>query len=309
MHSPRPFRFGTGGYHVASRTELLAFVRNMEDLGYTMYVTPDHFGGSLDVGIQLMAVAEMSPTLRIGSYVFANDFRHPALLAREAAALDVLSNGRFELGLGAGYLGQDYATTHIPFDRPDVRVSRLAEAVTLLKRLLAGETVTLAGTYYSVTKLTNFPTPVQHPYPPLFIAGGSQRVLSLAAREADIVGLLTRSHGGTLDLTDCSAAATLRRIEWIRTAAGARFDALELNTLVLHVTITDHRQEAAENLARRLGLPAEHILDSIHFLVGTVDQIVEDIQMWRERFGISYIAVIHEHMEALAPAVARLAGQ
>jgi alkanesulfonate monooxygenase SsuD/methylene tetrahydromethanopterin reductase-like flavin-dependent oxidoreductase (luciferase family) len=101
MRSPRPFRFGTGRYHVASRTELLAFVRKMEDLGYTIYVTPDHFGASLDVGIQLMAIAEISPTLCIGSYVFANDFRHPALLAREAAALDVLSNGRFELGLGA----------------------------------------------------------------------------------------------------------------------------------------------------------------------------------------------------------------
>jgi alkanesulfonate monooxygenase SsuD/methylene tetrahydromethanopterin reductase-like flavin-dependent oxidoreductase (luciferase family) len=144
-------------------------------------------------------------------------------------------------------------------------VSRLAESVTLVKRLLAGETVTMAGAHYTVTQLTTFPRPVQHPYPPLFIAGGSQRVLSLAAREANIVGLLTRSHGGKLDLTDCSAAATLRRIEWIRTAAGARFDALELNTLVLNVTITDHGRRAADDLARRLGVPAEHILDSITF--------------------------------------------
>jgi probable F420-dependent oxidoreductase len=288
---------------------LLAFVRQIEDLGYTIYLTPDHFGSSLDVGIQLMAVAEMSSTLRLGSYVFANDFRHPALLAREAAALDALSNGRFELGIGAGYLAQDYAMTNIPLDAPGIRVNRLTESVVLLKRLLAGETVSMTGAYYTVTDLTNFPPSVQQPHPPLFIAGGSKRVLSLAAREANIVGLLTRSQGGNLDLTDCSSTATLRRIEWIREAAGERFASLELNTLVLNVTITDHRQQAADDLAQAFGLPAEHILDSIHFLIGTVDQVVEDIQMWRERFGISYIAVIREYMEALAPAVARLAGQ
>jgi probable F420-dependent oxidoreductase len=305
----RPFRFGTGGYLAPSRSELLTLVRKMEDWGYSIYITPDHFTNCLSVGAQLMAVAEMSSSLRIGSYVYANDFRHPALLAREAAALDALSNGRFELGIGAGYLEVDYATTSIPLDPPGVRVSRLIESVSLLKRLLAGETVTMTGKYYTVTELTNFPPVVQQPHPPLFIAGGSKRVLSLAGREADIVGLIMPSRGGSLDFADCSAVATLQRIDWVRDAAGERFANLELNTLIFNVTITDHRQQVADALSRDLGFPAEHILDSVHFLIGTVDEIVEDIRMWRERFGISYIAVLQEYMEALGPVVARLAGQ
>ena len=145
--------------------------------------------------------------------------------------------------------------------------------------------------------------------PPLAIAGGGKRVLSLAGREADIVGLLMRSRSGSLDFADCSSAATMQRIEWVREAAGERFANLELNTLVFNVTITDHRQQVADALSRDFGFPAEHILDSVHFLVGTVDEIVENIMRWREQFGISYITVIQEYMETLAPAVTRLAGQ
>jgi probable F420-dependent oxidoreductase len=308
MATQRPFRFGSGGYHSASRRELQAFVSKMEEAGYAIYVTPDHFGECLDVGVQLMAVAEFSSALRIGSYVFANDFRHPAVLARIAATLDALSEGRFELGIGAGYMASDYTMTGIALDAGGVRVSRLAESVSLVKRLLAGETVTMTGDYYSVRELSNFPPPVQRPHPPIFIAGGSRRVLSLAAREADSVGLIARSHGGALDMTDCSSAATLQRIEWLRAAAGERFADLELNTLVLHVAITDHRQQAADELSRTLGIPAEQLLDSIHFLIGTVEEIVETIQQWRARFGVTYIVVIREFMETLAPVVSRLAG-
>ena len=302
----RPFRFGTGSYQATSRDDYLALSRKIEDLGYSILLTADHFEEHLAPLTALMAAAEASSTLRIGSYVFDNDFRHPAVLAKEAATLHVLSGGRFELGIGAGYRGPDYELSGIQFDPPGVRVSRLAESVQVIKGLFGDVPVTFAGSYYSVNNLVGYPRTDQRP--PLLIAGGGKRMLTLAAREADIVGLVMQSRDGTLDLTSGSTAATAERVEWVRQAAGDRFDHLELNTLVLGVVITDHRQQAADEMARPLGLTGAELLDTVHFLVGTVDQITEDIQMWRERFGISYIAVLPEYLEALAPSVARLAG-
>jgi probable F420-dependent oxidoreductase len=308
MATRRRFRFGTGSYRARSRDDYLTLARKLEDLGYAILLTPDHFEPQLAPLTALMAAAEASSTLRIGSYVFANDFRHPAVLAKEAATLDLLSGGRFELGIGTGYLGPDYATTGIPLDRPGVRVSRLAESVQIIKGLFADDPVTFTGTYYSVADLEGYPKPHQRPHPPLLIAGGGKRLLSLAAREADVVGLLMRSRDGDLDFGSGSTAATAERVEWVRQTAGDRFDDLEFNTLVLGVVVTNHRRQTAEELARPLGLTGEQLLDTVHFLVGTVDQITEDMQMWRDRFGISYITVQQDHMEALAPAVARLAG-
>lgn len=308
MATQRPFRFGTGCYRATSRQEYLTQVRRIADQGYAVLVSPDHFEPQLTPLIALMAAADASPTLRIASYVCANDFRHPALLAKEVATLDVLSDGRFELGLGAGYMGADYTLSGIPLDPPGVRIARLEEAIQIMKGLFAGGPVTFAGAYYTVRGLEGFPHSVQRPHPPLFLAGGGKRMLSLAAREADIVGIIMQARGGQLDLMDGSIAATMRRVEWVRQAAGARFDALELNTLVLAVEVTEQRERAAEHLAATCGTTAEQVLESIHFLVGTVEQMVEAVQMWRERFGISYICVIEEYRDALAPVVARLAG-
>jgi len=307
MTTRRRFRFGTGSYRARSRDEYVTLAHKVEDLGYAILLTPDHFEDQLAPLTALMAAAEATRTLRIGSYVFANDFRHPAVLAKEAATLDVLSEGRFELGIGTGYLGPDYATTGIPLDPPGVRVSRLAESVQIIKGF-ADDPVTFPGTYYSVTGLEGYPKPYQRPHPPLFIAGAGKRLLSMAAREADIVGLMMQSRDGGIDFSSGSAAATAERVEWVRQAAGDRYGDLELNTLVFGVVVTDHRQQVAEELARPLGLTGEQLLDTVHFLVGTVDEITEDMQMWRERFGISYITVQQQHMDALAPAVARLAG-
>ncbi len=309
MTTLRPFRFGTGAYQARTRDEYIALVRKVEDLGYGILVTPDHFEEQLAVLPALMAAVDATRNLRIGSYVFANDFRHPAVLANDAATLDLLSGGRFEFGIGAGYMRDvDYTPTGIPFDPAGVRVSRLIEAVQIIKGLWSDEPITFSGAYYTVTGLNGYPKPHQRPHPPFLIAGGSKRVLSLAAREADIVGLLSPSHSGAIDLTASSTASTTQQVEWVRQAAGDRFDELEINTLLFGVVVTDYRQRAAEDLARAFGLTSEQVLDSIHFLVGTVEQIVEDIQMWRERFGISYVTVIQRYMDALAPVVARLAG-
>ncbi len=304
----RPFRFSTGVYKAATRQELISLARKIEDLGYDTCVAPDHFTFSLSTSVSLMAIADATKSLRISSYVYDNDFRHPALLAAEAAALDALSDGRFEFGIGAGWSGYDYATTGILFDPPGVRVGRLIESVQIIKRLLAGEKLTFKGTYYTITDLQNFPPAVQTPHPPLMIGGGGKRTLSLAAREANIVSILMRAAGGTLDITSATTAATTQRVQWIREAAGERFDSLELNTLVFEVIITDQRQQIAEERARDWSGTAEHLLDSTHFLIGTIDQITEDVQRWREQFGISYVTVAQEFMDAFAPVVARLAG-
>jgi probable F420-dependent oxidoreductase len=309
MNGNRPFRFGTGGFPARSRAELVNLARKTEDLGYATILMPDHFEADrMSTFLLLLMAAEATKHVRIGTFVLDNDFRHPALLAQEAATLDLLSDGRLELGIGAGYAAYDYAATGIPLDPPGVRVSRLAESVQIIKRLLAGETVTFRGDYYTTHELMGRPQALQQPHPPLLIGGGGKRLLSLAAREADIISLVPKAKPGALEFNDSSHAATEQKIAWIRHAAGERMAALELNTLVFECLVTDQRQQVAEEVAQKWGTPVEHVLNSVHFLIGTVEHISEEVQMWRERFGISYVTVFPQSMDAFAPVVAKLAG-
>lgn len=240
----------------------------------------------------------------MGTYVCANDFWHPVVLAKEAATLDLLSEGRLEFGPGAGYLPFDDTSSGIPLDAPGIRISRLAEVIQIIKGLCGDGPVT----YYTVTDLEGLPKLYQRPSPPLFIDGRGRRLLSLAAREADIVGLIPTPQGEWLDFTQASTAAARQRVDIVRQAAGERFDSLELNTLVFDVIVINRREGVAEERATAWGTTAEHLGDSVHFLVGTVEQIAEDIQRWREEVGISYGAVFGVAMEDFAPIVARLAG-
>jgi probable F420-dependent oxidoreductase len=309
MRMLHPFRFGSGAFP-RTHPELIALAHKVEALGYATILVPDHFEPALmSTFLSLLAMAEATTTLRIGTYVIDNDFRHPALLAKEAATLDLLSGGRLELGMGAGWKIEDYATTGIPFDAPGVRVGRLIESVQIVKRLLQGGTVTFAGEYYTLQTLVGEPKPIQQPHPPLFIGGGSKRLLSLAGREANIVGLVPKAAGGNLDFTDILHTATEQKLAWVRQAAGERFAALEINTLVFDVMVTENQQAVAEELGQRWGVPADAILDSVHFLVGTVTQIAEAVQLWRERFGISYVTVFPKDLAIFAPVVAQLAGR
>src|SRR5437016_11924644 len=191
-------------------------------MGFSTLYLPDHFTEQPGPIAALMAAADATTKLRVGSLVFDNDYRHPIVLAKEAATLDLLSDGRFELGIGAGWHGPDYEQTGIPFDPPRVRVSRLEEAVTVIKRLFGEEPVNFSGKYYTINGLTGLPRPVQRPHPPIFIAGGGKRVLSLAAREADIVGLHVKTYadGSGGDVSSTSGDATLEKLEWVRQAAG-----------------------------------------------------------------------------------------
>ena len=306
----RPFRFGVTAPTPSGGTNWAERARRVEQLGYSMLVVPDHFRDHLAPVPALVAAALATTRLRVGSLVFSNDFRHPAVLAKEAATIDVLSSGRFELGLGGGWLRAEYDQAGIPFDAPGTRVERLEEAVTIIKGLLAGERVTFAGRHYTIADLEGRPTPVQRPHPPIAIGGGGRRTLSLAAREASIVGLVPRARrdGSGLDLSDLSDAATREKLEWVRSAAGARFDSLEINALIQAVVVADQRMTAADQLASRFKVAREVVLGTVYVAVGTIEEICETLRQRRERHGISYLTVFERDMEAFAPVVERLAG-
>lgn len=322
----KPFRFGAIG-EAASREAWAELARKVEALGYATLLLGDHpAGGGLAPLAALMAAADATTTVRLGTHVLANDFHNPVLLAQEAATLDLLSGGRFELGIGTGWWRDDYASIGVTFDPPGVRVSRLAEAVPLIKRLFQEDSVTFAGAYYQVQGAQVSPKPAQRPHPPIMIGGGGQRILSLAAHEADIVSLdPIGTPEGTKDLSTITAEALERQVGWIREAAGERYHALELQNLVYAVAVTEDRRQAAEQLVELFAsLPptfmsnsrrnVEEVLASARFLIGTLDQIVEELLARRERYGISYITVIDlpelpSNIDALGPVVRRLAGQ
>lgn len=290
-----------------SREGLVAKARRVEDLGYTTLLMPDHPWLDIAPLPALMVVAETT-SLRIGSYVFNLDLRHPALLAKEIAVLDVLSQGRVECGLGCGGVSEDYTQVGLPFDRSGVRVARFAEALHLLKHFFVDETITFPGQYYQVNGLKGHPKPCQRPHPPLYIGGGYKRMLSLAAREADCVGITARYTAQGVDWASATHEATLEKVAWIREAAGDHFEQLEIGTPLFVVSPSDDRQATAHHLASRLGLTPEQCLSCTHILLGTVDQMVEELLRRREAYGMSSISVIEAGIEALAPVVARLAG-
>ena len=306
----RPFRFGVTAPTPSGGTDWAERARRVEQLGYSILVVPDHFRDHLAPVPALTAAALATTRLRVGSLVFSNDFRHPAVLAKEAATIDVLSGGRFELGLGGGWLRAEYDQTGIPFDAPGTRIERLEEAVTIIKGLLAGERVTFAGRHYTIADLEGRPTPVQRPHPPIAIGGGGRRTLTLAAREASIVGLVPRARrdGSGLDMTDLSDAATREKLEWVRSAAGDRFDSLEIHALIQAVAVGDRRTAAADDLASRFKVAREVVLETPYVLLGTIKEMCESLRQRRERYGISYLTVFERDMEVFAPVVARLAG-
>jgi probable F420-dependent oxidoreductase len=273
---------------------------------------PDHLTDFFAPMPALISAAQATKSLRVGTNVLNNDFRHLVLVAREAAAVDLLTDGRFQLGLGAGYMQSEYEQAGLGFDAGGTRVERLAEAVTLIKGLLKGEQVTLAGQHYRMTGHTIYPLPVQQPHPPILIGGNGRNLLTLAAREADIVGFsgITFRRGGAVpDISGWGVSEVDKRMQLVRDVAGDRYSRLELNALVQRVVVTDHPRQAAEELARRwTQLSPEEILQSPYVLIGTVEKLFEDLHARRERWGISYYVIFEPYVDAFAPVVARLAG-
>jgi probable F420-dependent oxidoreductase len=308
----KPFRFGINIRDASSRAEWQDKARKVEALGYAVLLVPDHLAAMLATIPAVMSAADATTRLRIGTNVLNNDLRHPVLLAREAATMDLLTDGRLELGLGAGYMRIEYDQAGLRFDRGGIRVERLAESVPIIKDLLGGAEVTFVGQHYRVTSHKIYPLPVQRPRPPIIIGGNGPRLLALAAREADIVNLtgVTFTRGGTtLDMSGWKVAGVDERLRVIRDAAGERFGALELSAQVQRVIVTDRPREAAEELQKTWKqISVDEILAAPFVLIGTVDEMVEALRARRDRWGISYFVTFEPFLDALAPVVARLSG-
>lgn len=310
----RPFRFGCGLFQ-DTRQDLVDTARKAESLGYSIGLIADHYVPMLSPLVALQCVADATERLRVGTFVIANDYRHPVELAKQFATLDLLSGGRAEVGIGSGYAQNEYDSIGLRFDPAGTRIERLGEAVQIIRRALDGEKVAFDGKHYQVKEYEPFPRPVQQ-HVPIFVGGGGRKVLSIAARHADIVGFAASGAGfGGDALRSGTWAATVEKIGWIRAAAGDRFESLELNSyssLWPHL-ITDEplklARERIELLRQHLpevSITAEDLLESPHVFVGSVDFLIDKFRRMRAELGISYFMFYEP--DSLAPVVERLAG-
>jgi len=311
MPHARPFRFGVQAATAATGTEWSAIARLAEELGYATLFMPDHFGDQLAPVPALMAAADATTSLRVGALVFDNDYKHPLVLAKELATIDVLSEGRLEIGLGAGWMRSDYDESGIAYDAPATRVDRFEEGLAVITGLLGPDPFTFEGDHYRIAAHNGLPKPVQDPRPPVLVGGGLKRMLSIAGRRADIVGINPTIPNGAVDADAArsgTAEATDEKLGWIRDAAGSRYDDLEINLLNFGCFLTDDRGALVEQFAPAFGISPEELLEFPHALVGTVDEICASLEARRDRWDASYIVVQHDAMEAMAPVVAKLAG-
>lgn len=308
----RPFRFGVQLRSAPDARGWRERARAAEDLGYDTLWMPDHFDDQWGPLVGLTAAAAATTTIRIGALVFDNDYRHPGVLAKEMATLDIVSEGRLELGMGAGWLKSDYEELGIPFDPPGDRVERLEEGVKVVKALWAQGPADFDGRHYRLRHAAGRPRPVQQPRPPILVAGGGERVLGVAAREADIVGFNMSLAAGWVGPEAARSAVAGRfrqRVDWVREAAGDRFDQLELHCNTAFCMVGADRRATAQAMAPGFGISPEQALEVPVALVGSVDEICASLERRREEFGFSYWGVPGDAWQAFAPVVARLAGQ
>jgi probable F420-dependent oxidoreductase len=319
MTSTRPFRFGVIHEHMTTRSAWIEDVRRIEALGFSTllirdHFVPDFFGDQFAPLAATMSAADATTTLRVGTLVIDNDYRHPVVLAKEAATIDLLSDGRLELGLGAGWLEREYAVAGMQYDRPGVRIDRLEEAIKVLKALWAAGPAHFAGQHYQIDGIDGYPKPAQRPHPPLLIGAGHPRMLRLAGREADIVGFLTTSvaSGKVVDVPTNRMWETVeRQVGYVREGAGDRFDRIELSGIITLI-VTDARRARTEALIRDRGwseLSVDDVWTMPFVFIGSIDEIAAQMHERRERLGFSYFIVDDTNVDPLAPLVARLAGK
>jgi probable F420-dependent oxidoreductase len=308
----RPFRFGIQASKANTRDLWVDLARRSEGNGYSCLTMPDHFDDQLAPVPALMTAANVTTTLRVGALVWDNDYKHPAVLAKELATMDVLSDGRLELGIGAGWMISDYEQMGIPYDSAKVRIDRFVEGLKVIKGAMAEGPFSFSGDHYTITNYNGTPKPIQGPCPPILIGGGGKRVLSIAAREADIVGInATMSAGvvGQHTFSTMTAEVVDEKVAIVREAAGARFNDIELNVRAFLVNITDDAKQAASGIASMLGVEQQMVEQSPFALVGPTSKLIEDLLERRERWGFSYIIVGADDVDSFAPVVAALNGK
>jgi len=308
----RPFRFGIQASKANTRDLWVDLARRSEGNGYSCLTMPDHFDDQLAPVPALMTAANVTTTLRVGALVWDNDYKHPAVLAKELATMDVLSDGRLELGIGAGWMISDYEQMGIPYDSAKVRIDRFVEGLKVIKGAMAEGPFSFSGDHYTITNYNGTPKPVQAPCPPILIGGGGKRVLSIAAREADIVGINATMSAGVVGLhtfSTMTAEVVDEKVAIVREAAGARFNDIEFNVRAFLVNITDDAKQAASGIASMLGVEQQMVEQSPFALVGPTSKIIDDLLERRERWGFSYVIVGADDVDSFAPVVAALNGK
>ena len=308
----RPFRFGVQSSSAKTRADWLDIARRTEDQGYSCLTMPDHYDEQLAPVPALMTAANVTTTLRIGALVWDNDYKHPAVLAKELATMDVLCDGRLELGIGAGWMISDYEQMGMPYDSAKIRIDRFVEGIKVIKGAMAQGPFSFSGEHYTITEYNGTPKPIQAPCPPILIGGGGKRVLSIAAREADIIGInATMSAGGVGADTflTMTAQAVDEKVDIVRVAAGARLADIEMNVRAFLVNITDDAAGAAADIAAMIGVEPRMVEETPFALVGPPSKLIEDLIAGRERWGLSYIIVGDDQIDAFAPVVSALNGK
>lgn len=311
MTTPHPFRFGIQASNAPTRSEWVSLAQRAEGHGYSVLTMPDHFGDQLAPVPAMMTAADATTALRICALVFDNDYKHPVVLGKELATMDLLSEGRVEIGLGAGWMISDYEQLGIPYDAPGVRIDRFLEGLHIIKQCMQPDPFSFEGKHYTITGYNGLPKPVQSKVPVL-IGGGGKRVLGIAAREADIVGINPSMHTGVVGpetFGHMTAASVDEKVAIVRAAAGDRFDDIEMNIRSFLVNVTDDGAGARSRLAGMLGVDEEMLLSSPFALIGSPDELVERLLERRERWGFSYVIVGAEDVDKFAPVVAALAGK
>jgi probable F420-dependent oxidoreductase len=318
------FRFAVQATNAAGAREWRDTARQVEDLGYSTLFLADHCLGpgpaqriantprqDLAPIAAMATAAAVTETLRVGCRVFCVDYHSPAVLAKEAATLDLLSDGRLELGIGAGWSEAEYRAMGIEFNRPGERIDKLKEVVVLLRAHYSGDAIACKGQYVNVAGYVGTPMPVQRPHPPIMIGGGRKRVLSYAGREADIVSINTVPFVAHNDDGLSPSAEAARRLDYVRVAAGERFASLDIESSPYFVKVTkdrDDQTDALNRLSAAMGTPPELLRDHPNVLTGSVDQIAETLQSRRESFGVNYVTVQQSRIQTFAPVVERLRG-
>ena len=303
-----PFRFAVHSSVAPTMAAWRDHARLAEGFGYSALYVTDHFDHQFGPLVAATVAAEATTSLHVGTLVLNNDLRNPVVLAKEIASLGLAAEGRVEVGLGAGWLRSDYAETGVRCDDPGTRVERLGESLTIMKSLWSEDVTTFAGTHYNVAGASCTPRPALSPR--VIVGGGSKRVLTVAAEQADIVGVNTSLASGEKG-GDLEGAATFdhydRCLAWVRDAAGDRFGTIELQIAAFAVMVVASARGAAQ-IAKMLGFNGEGALDLPIVLIGTVDELCERLIERRQRWGFSNVVVPGEAMEMFAPVVARLAG-
>jgi probable F420-dependent oxidoreductase len=310
----RGFRFGVQVSKASTATDWAELARRVEGAGYDVLTMPDHFTDQLAPMPALMAAASATTTLRVGALVFDNDYKHPVVMAKELATMDVLSNGRTEIGLGAGWMISDYEEAGIQYDSPKVRIDRFIEGLAIIKGVMQDGPFSFSGDHYTITNYEGHPKPVQRPVPPILIGGGGKRVLSFAAREADIIGIngtLTAGVVGPEALSTMTAESVDEKVNIVADVAKSvgRLNDIEMNIRTFFVKVTNDRNKTVDGISQMFGVSREMIDSSPFALIGSVESCIEQLLERREKWGFSYTIVGAENIDECAPIVAALSGK